>query len=148
MVAIAGMTNEFSGNKIIEKYGAIDLMVENSSDLFVYTQKERYVVMRKEDSIFSDKLKLRITATNRQIGICTSAGTIGHSLNFGNADAAIIVSEDISLADAVATEVGNRVKEVADIQEGINFAKEIEGIAGIVVIIGESLGAWGNVEFA
>ena len=53
-----------------------------------------------------------------------------------------------ALADAVATATGNLVKTAEDIQEAVEFARAIEGIEGVVVIIGDKIGAWGNVEIA
>lgn len=147
MAAVAGITSEYIGRKIHGKYGEIDVLIENGGDLFVYTNSERYVSIYAGDSVLSNKLRLRITKDYGKIGICTSAGTIGHSLSFGQSDASIIISEDISLADAVATEVGNKVKGEEDIQKAIDYAKNVDGILGVIVIVGESLGAWGRVEF-
>ena len=43
--------------------------------------------------------------------ICTSSGKIGHSISFGFADAATIISENPSIADALATALGNMIGE-------------------------------------
>ena len=74
--------------------------------------------------------------------------TMGHSLSFGKADAAIVLSKWTALADAAATATGNLVKTAADIQKAVEFARAIEGIEGVVVILGDKIGAWGNVEIA
>ena len=44
------------------------------------------------------------------MGICTSSGTVGHSLSFGKADAVCVKAKSVSLADAAATAIGNMVK--------------------------------------
>lgn len=80
------------------------------------------------------------------MGICTSSRKVGHSLSFGNSHAVVILSKDTLLADAVATATGNRVKESKDIKKAINFARSIGGIDGVVVIIEDKMGAWGNVN--
>jgi ApbE superfamily uncharacterized protein (UPF0280 family) len=51
-----------------------------------------------------------------------------------------------SLADAAATSIGNRVKSAAHIQTAIDFGKNIDGIRGIVVIISNEIGFWGDLK--
>ena len=78
--------------------------------------------------------------------VCTSSGTIGHSLSLGVADAVCVVSESCPLADAAATAIGNRVEGAGDIQGAIDWGRGISGVDGIVVVIGDKMGAWGGVE--
>ena len=73
-------------------------------------------------------------------------GTVGHSLSFGKADAAIVLSPSPSLSDAAATAVGNLVQSENDLEKAINFVKEVEGITGIAVIKGEKMAAWGKID--
>jgi hypothetical protein len=40
----------------------------------------------------------------------------------------------------------NQVKSEGDIRQAIEFAQKIEGVLGVVVIMGEKIGAWGDVE--
>lgn len=94
----------------------------------------------------SEKIALKVYPEKTPLGICTSSGTVGHALSFGKADAAVVVSKDAFLADAAATAVGNRVKSVSDIEEAIEFASKIEGIEGVLVIIGDRIGVWGDIE--
>ncbi len=98
------------------------------------------------DSPLNGKIALKIYPEKTPLGICTSSGTVGHALSFGKADAAVVISKDAFLADAVATAVGNRVKSVSDIEKAMEFASKIEGIEGVLVIIGDSIGAWGDIE--
>jgi ApbE superfamily uncharacterized protein (UPF0280 family) len=79
-------------------------------------------------------------------GVCTSSGTVGPSLSLGLADAAIILSHSAALADAAATAVGNIVKSADDIQQALERGKQIEGILGVVVIKGDRMGAWGDIN--
>jgi hypothetical protein len=50
------------------------------------------------------------------------------------------------LADAAATAVGNRVRSSADLERGLDRAKEIAGVVGAVIIVGDKLAAWGEIE--
>ena len=61
-------------------------------------------------------------------------------------DAVCIVAASASLADAAATAVGNRVKTGRDIDGAIRLGKTIEGVEGIVIIVGRDMGLWGDVE--
>ena len=64
----------------------------------------------------------------------------------GRADAAVVLAPSTALADAVATEVGNRVTSEQDIRPGIDFARGIEGVDGVVIIVGDRLGAAGSAK--
>ena len=74
------------------------------------TKSTRKVGIYAGNSPLSEKLALEISPEMSPLGICTSSGTVGHSLSFGKADAALIISKDTFLADAVATATGNMVK--------------------------------------
>ena len=51
-----------------------------------------------------------------------------------------------ALADAAATAVGNRVGSRSEVEEAIEFGKQIHGIRGLVVIAGDRIGLWGDIE--
>ena len=70
----------------------------------------------------------------------------GAFLKSGRADAACVLAADTALADAAATALGNRVKKPADIPLALEWLAGAPGILGGVVIAGEKLGAWGEVE--
>jgi ApbE superfamily uncharacterized protein (UPF0280 family) len=57
-----------------------------------------------------------------------------------------VKSGSCALADAAATAIGNRVKKTSDISEAVAFGKKIRGVEGIVVILKEAMGIWGNIE--
>jgi ApbE superfamily uncharacterized protein (UPF0280 family) len=71
---------------------------------------------------------------------------VGPSLSFGRADAVCILSPSAALADAAATAVGNRVRSAIDLERGLEQAKEIAGVVGAVIILGDKLAAWGEIE--
>lgn len=81
-----------------------------------------------------------------EYGICTSSGTVGHSLSFGKADAAVVLSKDAVIADAAATATANVVKSADDIERGLNTAMAIAGVEGAVIIVGDRIGAYGLVN--
>ncbi len=147
MAAVAGAVAEFVGRDLMKSSG--EVIVENGGDIFMATEKRRVIgVYAGERSPFTGKLAIEIAPAKSGIGICTSSGTVSHSLSFGKADAALIISADAALADAVATATGNRVKTPADIEGAIEFAKSVEGVEGVLVIIGDKMGSWGSVKLA
>jgi ApbE superfamily uncharacterized protein (UPF0280 family) len=70
---------------------------------------------------------------------------VGHSLSYGKADAVVVISASTALADAAATAIGNRVKQPDDINTAMEFGQSIGGLKGIVIVVGKSVGAWGDM---
>jgi hypothetical protein len=62
------------------------------------------------------------------------------------ADAVCVVAESCAFADAAATAIGNLVQSFADIEFAIAKGKSIDKIRGIIIIIGEKMGIWGDLE--
>ena len=73
---------------------------------------------------------------------------MGHSLSLGSADAVTVLSPSTALADAAATAIGNVVKTEGHIQSGLDMAKRISGLEGVVIIKGEKMGVWGDVKLS
>jgi ApbE superfamily uncharacterized protein (UPF0280 family) len=144
MAAVAGAVAECVGRELLEY--SPEVIVENGGDIFLKILSGRTVGIFAGDSPLTGKLGLYIEAGETPLGICTSSGTVGHSLSFGKADAVIALAASAALADAAATAVGNRVSKPEDIGAAIEFAGEIPGLRGVVIIIGEELGAWGQVK--
>ena len=67
-------------------------------------------------------------------------------MSFGKSDAVTILSKSTYLADAAATAVANRLKSTDDLEETIEYAQSIKGVTGVVAVIGNKIGAWGQVE--
>ena len=146
MAAVAGAISEFIGNKLLLQ--SEQVFVENGGDIFFASSKDRTIAIYAGDSILSNKVGIKIKAGLFPLGICTSSGSVGHSYSKGKADAVTVISANTALADAVATELGNRILSSDDIEKGLEFALGIEGIIGAVVIIGDKLGAAGAIELA
>lgn len=144
MAAVAGAVSQYVGFELLKHTD--EIIIENGGDIFIKTNKERRILIYAGDSPFSKQIALSISPEDTPLGICTSAGTIGHSLSFGNADAVVVLSKDTLLADATATAIGNIIKEADDINKGIEYGRVIEGIKGILIIIGDKMGAWGSIE--
>jgi ApbE superfamily uncharacterized protein (UPF0280 family) len=92
-------------------------------------------------------MKLGITLdTYDPMAVCTSSGTVGPSLSFGKADAAVVVSYDACLADACATRLGNEIKSARDIEKALELIYNIKGVIGALAVAGDTFGAIGGLE--
>jgi hypothetical protein len=144
MAAVAGAIAEQVGRGLLPH--SKEVIIENGGDIFLKTASKATVAIFAGPSPLSLKVGVAVGCGGRPLGVCTSSGTVGHSLSFGKADAVCVVSRSCALADAAATAVGNRVQSTRDIAGGIEFGKGIRGVQGLVIIVGDRLGAWGEVE--
>ena len=144
MAAVAGAVAEWVGKAISKR--SRDVIVENGGDIFLRISRQRRVGIFAGDSPLSNRIALEIQPEQTPLGICTSSGKVGPSLSFGKADAAVILSESTALADAVATACGNLVQTEDDLQTAVDFASQVPGISGCLIIKGERLGVWGNIK--
>lgn len=144
MAAVAGAVAEAVGRDLAAASPRV--VVENGGDLFVAKTGPVTVGIFAGSSPLSMKVGVRVEANGSFLGICTSSGRVGHSLSFGAADAACVVSDRAALADAAATAVANRVQKQGNMTAAIDYGRQIPGISGIVVIRGKRMAAWGNVS--
>ena len=144
MAAVAGAFSAFVGRSLFER--SKQVIVENGGDLFIKTQEQRTVAIYAGDSPLSMKMGIAVAAAERPIAVCTSSGTVGPSLSFGKADAAVVVSYDACLADACATRLGNEIKSETDLQRALEVICEISGVIGAMAVIGDKCGAVGDID--
>jgi ApbE superfamily uncharacterized protein (UPF0280 family) len=146
MAAVAGAIAEKVGKELLLYSG--EVIVENGGDIFLRTSKQRLIGVYAGESKFNKKIAFSIKPEEMPLGVCTSSGTVGHSLSFGYADAVIVFSPSTSLADAAATAIGNRVRIAEDIPDALEFAQSIEGLRGVAIIKGDDMGLWGQIKLA
>lgn len=144
MAAVAGAISEFIGTGLSAL--SSEVIIENGGDIFLNAKSKKVVGIYAGESSLSGKINLEIDESETPLGICTSSGTVGHSLSYGEADAVVILSKSATLADAAATAIGNIIKRPEDIPEGIELAKNIDGVAGLLIIKDEKMGLWGEIK--
>lgn len=144
MAAVAGAIAEAVGRDLLEY--SPEVIVENGGDIFMKVLQTRLVGVYAGESPFTGKIALEIDPQGTPLGICTSSGTVGHSLSLGAADAVIVLSHSAALADAAATAIGNKVIAAGDIDVVIEQVKAMQGLAGVVIIKGDRIGMWGDVK--
>jgi ApbE superfamily uncharacterized protein (UPF0280 family) len=144
MASVAGAIAAHVG-QALTAYSA-EVIVENGGDIFLVTKQPLTMGIYAGQSPLSLRLGLTIGGRNQPVSVCTSSGTVGHSLSMGRADAVCVIANDCALADAVATATGNRVQQTGDIQQAIKFGQTVKGVDGLIVIVEEQIGVWGDVE--
>lgn len=149
MAAVAGAVAGFVGRRLLAA-GVQEVIVENGGDIYLHRKEDCTVGIFAGESPLSYNIGIGIAKAKLPCGVCTSSGTIGHSLSFGVADSVTVVADSIALADAAATRLGNEVAGTADraaaIQHALACAKQIDDIRGVVIICDELMGAAGDVE--
>lgn len=149
MAAVAGVIAEYVGKALLQR-GCSEVMVENGGDIYFNRTRDCTVAIFAGQSALSLKVGIKLAASMMPVAVCTSSGTVGHSLSFGRADAVAVIAHSTALADAVATRLGNEVgmstSGNAGIKRALQVGQTIEGVLGVVVICGERIGAVGNVE--
>ncbi|MBO8129128.1 MAG: UPF0280 family protein [Peptococcaceae bacterium] len=144
MAAVAGAFAQLVGRYLANSY--TEVIVENGGDIYLQTTKPRLIGIFAGNSPFSGRIAVKVPPYLSPLGICTSSGTVGHSLSFGKADAVTVLAETSILADAVATATANKINRPEDLQAATAFAAEIKGVRGVLAIKNDKLAAWGEVE--
>ena len=144
MAAVAGAIAEDVGRELLAF--SPEIIIENGGDIYLKSLTKRTVGIYAGKSPLTGKIGIEIDAKDTPLGICTSSGTVSHSLSFGKADAVVTISRSATFADAAATAIGNIVVRAEDIERGIEFASSIEGLMGAVIIKNDKIGLWGDVK--
>ncbi len=144
MAAVAGAIAGRVGSELLTY--SPEVIVENGGDIYMKVNKKRTVGIFAGASPLTGKVGIEIEPADTPLGICTSSGTVGHSLSYGKADAVIVLSSSVTLADAAATAIGNRVNTADDIDSALETGRTINNVSGIVIIKDDKIGAWGDVK--
>ncbi len=144
MASVAGAIAQHVGKALLKLTDQV--IVENGGDIFMKVGRDATVSIFAGNSPLSEKIGLLIHVQQMPLGICSSSGTVGHSLSAGITDVVCILSYSAALADGAATALGNRVKRIADLEKVAEWAGLIDGILGGVVIVKDKMAAWGDIE--
>ena len=109
MASVAGAFAEMVGEALLAR--SKEVIVENGGDIFIATKVPRDIgIFAGGKSPFSGKLAVQVRPESGIHGVCTSSGTVGHSLSRGKADAVVTFAASAAYADAAATAIGNRIQ--------------------------------------
>jgi hypothetical protein len=143
MASVAGCLAEMVGESLLSL--SAEVIIENGGDIYLAGTRPRIIGVYAGDSKFSGKLSLKINPEEMPVGICTSSGTIGHSVSLGKADTCLVKSRSAALADAYASCIGNLVRTKADLPAALEKAKSLPGLNGVLIVIENEMGIWGNL---
>ncbi|MFZ7111053.1 MAG: UPF0280 family protein [Desulfatiglandales bacterium] len=144
MAAVAGAVAQFVGRGLMKTTEQV--IVENGGDIYLKTDRSATVCIFAGTSPLSEKLGLVIPMRQMPLGICTSSGTLGHSLSMGSADVVCLLSSSALRADGAATALCNGIHNRKDLERVAERASRIKGIEGGVAIMGDAMTSWGDVE--
>jgi ApbE superfamily uncharacterized protein (UPF0280 family) len=144
MAAVAGAVAESVGRDLREY--SRNLIIENGGDLYIETEFDVQAAIFAGESRLSNRVSIILKKEEMPVGVCTSSATVGPSLSFGKTDACCVKAKSTALADAAASAVGNLVQSSQDIRMALDRGMKIDGVSGIVIIIGDHLGAIGDIE--
>ncbi len=144
MAAVAGALAEYVGQGLLSH--TEEVIVENGGDIYIKTLTPLTMAVFAGKSPLSLRIGLHFPACANPFAVCTSSGTVGHSLSHGKADAVCVVAKSGALADAAATAIGNRIESAQSIQAAIDWGQKITGVNGLLVIVGDAMGLWGQIE--
>jgi ApbE superfamily uncharacterized protein (UPF0280 family) len=144
MGAVAGGIAEFVGRGLLDLGITGEVMVENGGDIFLHRHKDCTIGIYAGESLLSNRVGIRIRQESMPLGICSSSGSIGHSLSLGTADAVTVLAKDTTIADTIATRLGNEMQD--DMNHVLKIAATFPDILGVVIIKDDTLGARGDIE--
>lgn len=144
MATVAGIIAQYAVERMVEA-GASFAVVDNGGDIAMFLDRSITVGIWT----YSTTLSLMIEKDG-YYAICTSSGTIGHSISFGFADAATVFARDACIADAFATALGNMIKQEFGRDEIERVLKDFwneakEHVDGAIVIKGNVIGFAGEI---
>ncbi|MDF0590845.1 UPF0280 family protein [Candidatus Methanocrinis natronophilus] len=142
MSGVAGTIALFALEAMI-RAGATHAVVDNGGDVALVCDRPILMGIYAGPSPLKD-LAFEIPPGKKPLGICTSSGTVGPSISFGFADAAVVVSDDVPLADAAATALGNAIGLASPLSDSFH-AVAVPGVTGALVIRGEEMALVGEL---
>ncbi|MBW1767103.1 MAG: UPF0280 family protein [Deltaproteobacteria bacterium] len=144
MATVAGAIAQFVAKGLLQVTDQV--IVENGGDIFLRVNRQVTASIFAGKSPLSEKIGLMIPIRQMPLGICSSSGTVGHSLSMGVADVVCLISLSAVLADGAATALGNRIKSKKDLRRVGAWANQINGISGGLAIVEDRMVTWGDIE--
>ena len=144
MASVAGAISEHIRDYLLAK-GAKEVIVENGGDIALKITNELIVGLYAGNSPYSGKIALRIQPGQTPLGVCTSSGSLGHSVSLGEADSVTVLSSSAAYADAAATAIANEVRDVNPVKKALSYADRLDDISGVLIIKDGELGAKGSI---
>ncbi len=144
MAAVAGAIAEAVGRDLLPY--STEVIVENGGDIFMAAARPRTVGLYAGDSPLTGRVAIEVRPDDSPLGICTSSGTVGHSLSFGRADACTVLACSAAVADALATALCNRIRTPPDLDRVLDPGRLPVQVIGLLAVIENRVGLQGTVR--
>ena len=147
MAAVPGALAELAVEAMAEVEAKVGV-VEDGGEIAAFSSRPLTVAVYAGASPLSGRLGFHLEPGDFPLGIATSSATVSHAVNFGRADAAVVLADSPALADAAAKAVCNAVTGEnieASIEAGLRRAREIPGVRGALVVRGDRVGFTGRL---
>lgn len=147
LAAVAGALAEVIMWDMV-KAGARLSIVENGGEISAISPKKLNISVYAGPSPLSSRVGFEVSELDFPIGIATSSASVSRAINFGSADAAVVVADEASMADAAAKVVCNAVVGTSDegaVMKGLEAADGLKPyIRGALIIKGRFIGSIGK----
>ncbi|UCE91758.1 MAG: UPF0280 family protein [Methanobacteriota archaeon] len=132
--ATDSMTREGCGHCWVDNGGDIALSLSSPVTVDIFTGPEH-----------GARFGLEVGPDDGIGGICSSSGTMGHSISLGGCDVCTVLADSAPLADAYATAIGNGVRDRRDIDSCFDPFRASAGFIGGIVVSGGEVAVCGAV---
>jgi ApbE superfamily uncharacterized protein (UPF0280 family) len=144
MAAVAGAMAQSAAESALAA-GAREAIVDNGGDIYLKATQPVLIALGTGTAKLADRLAFLVRPDETPLAICSSSGKMGHSMSFGLCDLATIVAQDAALADAAATQAGNLVRTVEDVEGALEKIMRIEGVEGVLLVKDDRVGLAGHL---
>lgn len=146
MAAIPGALGDLAIKTMARKGGSVNV-IENGGEISGFSIRPINIGIYAGASPLSGRIGFRLERSDFPLGMATSSATVGHATSFGRADAAVVLADSASLADAAATSICNAVKDddvEKSIRQGLRVAKSLP-VRSTLIIRGGRVGVNGRL---
>ena len=142
MAAVAGAVAEYAVKKMKDA-GSKYAIVDNGGDIALMTDRDVCVGMYAD--VNGERLSLRMPATGRIVGVCSSSASVGPSVSLGRTEISTVISNNVTLADACATMLGNLVRGRSNMEKALEEVCSVNGVTGCLAYCDGMLAMCGDV---
>ena len=150
MAAVAGSLADLAVEAMLSSEAEVAI-VEDGGEVSASSKEAFIIGLYAGKNILSGSIGFKIQPSECPIGVATSSATVSHvmSFSFGEADAATVITDKASLADASGVAICNAVRgedEESSVQSGLDAAERIRDlIRGALIIRGKYAGTIGKI---
>jgi ApbE superfamily uncharacterized protein (UPF0280 family) len=134
------------GGAVVDQVGRFladqvaDVTVACGGDHFVRSHRTVTVGVQR---VGGEPFTVSVPASDAGVGVCT---TVGRSRSSGGPDALAVIADSCMLADAAAAGVEALIGKPEGFGSALRYLREVPGVSGGVVVVGEQIGVAGPVE--